>query len=79
MEIAKIFQNGGSQAVRLPKDFRFNESEVCIRRNGDMIILFPKNTAWARFMESAPLTDDVMEAIEDARREDLPQEREQLE
>ena len=78
METARIFQNGGSQAVRLPKGYRFNETEVCIRRNGDMVMIFPKNTAWARFMESAPLTDDVLEAIEESRLGDILQEREPL-
>jgi antitoxin VapB len=36
---AKIFQNGGSQAVRLPKDYRFPEGEVLIRREGRRVIL----------------------------------------
>lgn len=41
---AKIFQNGGSQAVRLPKKFRFaNQDEVLIRREGRSIILEPVN------------------------------------
>lgn len=40
---AKIFKNGGSQAVRLPKDCRFpeNQKEVVVRRNGSQIILEP--------------------------------------
>lgn len=39
---AKIFTTGRSQAVRLPKAFRFNTSEVTIERQGDAIILRPK-------------------------------------
>jgi antitoxin VapB len=42
MKTAKVFQQGNSQAVRLPKEFRFQEDEVYIRREGDAIILFPK-------------------------------------
>ncbi len=38
---AKLFAHGGSQAVRLPKAFRFEGSEVCIRRDGDRVILEP--------------------------------------
>jgi antitoxin VapB len=38
---AKIFQNGRSQAIRLPKAFRFKGSEVRIRKEGDKIILEP--------------------------------------
>ncbi|MEY3145522.1 MAG: hypothetical protein RL342_1193 [Pseudomonadota bacterium] len=39
---AKIFTTGRSQAVRLPKAFRFNTPEVTIERQGDAIILRPK-------------------------------------
>lgn len=40
---ARIFQNGGSQAIRLPKDFRFPEGqeEVQVRREGERVILEP--------------------------------------
>lgn len=38
---AKLFQHGGSQAVRLPKAFRFEGSEVSVRREGDRVILEP--------------------------------------
>jgi antitoxin VapB len=41
-KVAKLFQNGGSQAVRLPKEYRFeDQEEVLIRREGDRIILEP--------------------------------------
>jgi antitoxin VapB len=42
LETAKIFTTGRSQAVRLPKAFRFNSSEVTIERQGDSVILRPK-------------------------------------
>ncbi len=38
---AKLFAHGGSQAVRLPKAFRFEGSEVSIRKEGDAVILEP--------------------------------------
>ena len=38
---AKLFTHGGSQAVRLPKAFRFEGAEVSIRRDGDRVILEP--------------------------------------
>jgi antitoxin VapB len=41
MTTAKIFQHGGSQAVRLPKAFRFEGTEVLIERRGDEVILKP--------------------------------------
>jgi antitoxin VapB len=43
---AKVFKNGASQAVRLPKEFRFDADEVCIKRIGSAILLFPANAAW---------------------------------
>lgn len=39
--IAKLFKNGRSQAVRLPKDFRFKGTEVKIRKEGEKVILEP--------------------------------------
>jgi len=43
---AKIFRNGASQAVRLPKEFRFDADEVCIKRIGSAVLLYPKGAAW---------------------------------
>jgi len=50
---AKIFQNGRSQAVRLPKEFRFKGTEVRIRKQGEKVILEPvKKSQWPdRFWE----------------------------
>jgi antitoxin VapB len=47
-QIAKIFKSGNSQAVRLPKDFRFDVDEVEILREGDAVILRPKADARRR-------------------------------
>ncbi|MGE0796793.1 MAG: antitoxin [Lautropia sp.] len=47
--IAKIFQSGNSQAVRLPKDFRFDVDEVEVSREGDAVILRPKPDAPRRW------------------------------
>jgi len=62
MEAAKLFTNGGSQAVRLPKDYRFEgEDEVYIKRYGEVVYLFPKEKAWEIFLESLDMfTDDFM-------------------
>lgn len=44
MTLAKLFMNGRSQAVRLPKEFRFEgEDEVMIKKMGDVVMLIPKN------------------------------------
>jgi antitoxin VapB len=42
MATAKIFKHGGSQAVRLPKEFRFEGNEVFIERRGEEVVLRPK-------------------------------------
>ena len=44
METAKIFENGRSQAVRLPKKFRFNVEEVVVQQLGDAVLLVPKES-----------------------------------
>ncbi len=46
MDTAKIFWSGRSQAVRLPKPFRFDGAEVRIRRQGNTVILEPVTTDW---------------------------------
>jgi antitoxin VapB len=48
---AKIFTHGGSQAVRLPKEFRFDGKEVSIRREGCAVILEPVETDWNALWE----------------------------
>jgi len=46
MQTAKVFKNGRSQAVRLPKDFRFDSDEVCVTRMGSAVVLMPKENSW---------------------------------
>ncbi len=46
MKKAKIFQNGQSQAVRLPKEFRFDDTEVFIKKVGDVVCLIPRSESW---------------------------------
>jgi antitoxin VapB len=46
MDKAKIFQNGRSQAVRLPKKYRVDNTEVYIKKFEDIIMLIPKDSGW---------------------------------
>jgi len=46
MQTSRVFMNGNSQAVRLPKDFRFEEDEVVIKRVGHTVMLIPKRYAF---------------------------------
>jgi antitoxin VapB len=62
MQTAKIFINGRSQAVRLPKDFRFNDNDVFIKKIGRMVVLLPKDDPWSSLVNSLDqFTDDFME------------------
>lgn len=70
----KVFQSGGSQAVRLPKSFRIDAEEVFITREGEKIILSPKPLSWDSYFDkpSQLLPEDFMADRDDT----LPQERE---
>ncbi len=58
---AKLFMNGRSQAVRLPKEFRFEGDEVCIKRVGSAVVLYEKNRGWDLLREACGrVTDDFM-------------------
>ena len=52
MKTAKLFKNGESQAVRLPKEFRFEGEEVFIKRAGNAVVLFPTAKSWDVLLES---------------------------
>ena len=62
METAKLFTNGKSQAVRLPKEFRFGGDRVYIKKVGEAVILLPYQTPWETLLDSlARFSDDFME------------------
>ena len=52
MKTAKLFQNGQSQAVRLPKEFRFEGGEVFIKKSGSAVVLIPIVNSWDSLMGS---------------------------
>lgn len=52
MKTAKLFKNGESQAVRLPKEFRFEGDEVLIKKAGNAVVLLPKKKSWDSLVES---------------------------
>ncbi|MGA9539118.1 MAG: type II toxin-antitoxin system VapB family antitoxin [Desulfobacterales bacterium] len=62
MQTAKVFINGRSQAVRLPKEFRFSGDDVFINKIGKIVLLIPKDDPWASMANSLDqFTDDYME------------------
>lgn len=76
MQTAKLFENGRSQAVRLPKEYRFEGNEVSINKVGEAVILLPVNNKWAGFLSSLDFfSDDFMD---EGREQPALQERETL-
>lgn len=78
MLTAKLFVNGSSQAVRLPKEYRFVGTEVYAQKIGDTVMLVPKEKVWETFLEGInSFTDDYIQIMEN-RSDDVPDEREIL-
>jgi antitoxin VapB len=74
METAKLFKNGSSQAVRLPKEFRIPGKEVKIFKKGNRIILEPIETTWDLLFES--LSEFPEDFMKDGRNQPDMQKRE---
>ena len=79
MDTAKLFFSGKSQAVSLPKEYRFSGTEVGIKRLGEIVVLYPLGDKLERFLSLGPVTEDVGEAILEARHKtkekpDIPRE-----
>jgi antitoxin VapB len=61
MDSAKLFTSGNSQAVRLPKEYRFRGDKVYIKRVGNAILLIPEQDSWQSLVDSLALfSDDFM-------------------
>lgn len=75
VKTAKLFQNGQSQAVRLPKEFRFDGTQVFIKKMGNTVMLIPYQEPWQSLFDSLDLfSDDFMES----REQPAPQIRDNL-
>lgn len=75
METAKLFWNGRSQAVRMPKEFRFEGDRVYVKRVGNAMGLVPYRDSWRSLFESLEqFSDDFM----DERGQPTEQERESM-
>lgn len=76
METTRVFTNGRSQAVRIPKQYRFNVDEVYVNKVGDTLMLAPIASLASAFESGAAmLTDDF---LSDGLPEDMPSLREEL-
>jgi antitoxin VapB len=62
MKTAKLFQNGQSQAVRLPKEFRFSGDKVFVHKLGQAVVIFPCQNPWQTLFDSlTEFSDDFMD------------------
>ncbi len=76
MQRAKLFINGRSQAVRLPKEFQFKGDDVLIQKVGDAVILVPHDKKWEVFLHGLDgFSDDFMDG---GRNQGTGQKRERL-
>jgi len=61
MKTAKLFRNGRSQAVRLPKEFRFRGTQVFIKKAGNAVLLIPAQDSWQTLFDSlSQFSEDFM-------------------
>ena len=60
---AKVFMNGQSQAIRLPKEYRFDSNTVYINKIGNSVVIMPVDDPWRNMVEACgEFTDDFMES-----------------
>lgn len=76
MATVKVFESGNSQAVRLPREYRFDCTEVGIIKVGEAVLLYPTNRAYETFVEG--LNSFSNDFMSDGRTPQLTQERENL-
>lgn len=76
METAKIFENGRSQAVRLPKEYRFSADEVFVSKIGEIVMLIPKEKKWSGLINGLNMFSEDFMA--EGREVEEEQEREEL-
>ena len=55
MLTGKVFECGGSQALRIPRDYRFKDKEVYMNKISDVVMLIPKNNKWSGFIKGLEL------------------------
>ena len=75
MKTAQLFHHEGSQAVRLPQEFRFDGDKVYIKQVGNTVVLSPYDATWQTLFESVDeFSDDFLET----RNQPTQQQREEL-
>jgi antitoxin VapB len=76
MQTARLFKNGRSQAVRIPKEYQFKGENVYIQKVGEAVILVPFDKDWETFLHGVDsFSEDFMT---EGRLQDMEQVREEL-
>jgi antitoxin VapB len=76
MQTARLFINGRSQALRLPKEYQFKGEDVYIQKIGDAVMIFPKDKEWETFLQGLhSFSDDY---FSEGREQGKDQEREEI-
>jgi antitoxin VapB len=76
MQTARLFVNGRSQAVRLPKEYQFEGEDVYIQKVGNAVILFPLDEEWETFLHG--LNNFSHDFMAEGRDQGIDQTREEL-
>ena len=76
MHTARLFLNGRSQAVRLPKEYKFSGNNVYIKRVGEAVVLFPVDKEWEVFLHG--LNNFSKDFLSEERSQDTGREREEI-
>jgi antitoxin VapB len=76
MQTARLFVNGRSQAVRLPKEYQFTGKDVYIQKVGEAVILFPVDKEWEVFLHGLNIFS--ADFMSEGRLQEKDQEREKL-
>ena len=73
MDTAKLFQSGRSQAVRLPKAYRFSGGQVFVKRVGSAVVLMPESNSWDLMFEACDeFSPDFMKERNQPRHQNRP-------
>ena len=76
MQTARLFLNGRSQAVRLPKEYQFSGDNVYIKRVGEAVVLFPVNKEWEVFLHG--FNNFSKDFMSEGRSQGIDQKREEF-
>ena len=73
MTTTRVFQNGNSQALRIPQEMRTEKKEYCINKIGDIFIAYPADDPWAPVRQVIGTLEDYMEDRNQPSYDEIPE------